>query len=338
MTNLQEKLKNNNLNKGGVVPSNNNNSNNAQKPKSINDLILSMRSQIEMALPKHITADRITRIALSAVRNNPKLADCDAISLLAALMQSAQLGLEPNTPLGQAYMIPYGGKVQFQIGYKGILDLAYRSGEYQMIYAIEVYKNDTFNYNYGLNPNIEHRPADIPDGEPVYYYAVFKLKNGGSDFRVWSKEKVMKHSQKYSQAVQKGWTSPWKTDFDAMAKKTVLIDLLKIAPRSIEFASKVGADATIKSEISHDMSEVVPLDILNGMGNEEQQEKIEPPKNPTTKKERVENVKNHFENTATDPVENGEPNFDNIMIEDENDAGMNDIFKDNDRHLPRGVL
>jgi len=148
----------------------------------------------------------------------------------------------------------------------------------------------------------------------------------------------MKHSQKYSQAVQKGWTSPWKTDFDAMAKKTVLIDLLKIAPRSIEFASKVGADATIKSEISHDMSEVVPLDILNGMGNEEQQEKIEPPKNPTTKKERVENVKNHFENTATDPVENGEPNFDNIMIEDENDAGMNDIFKDNDRHLPRGVL
>lgn len=335
MSNLQEKLRGNNFNKGGLVPSSNNA--NQSKPKSISDLILSMKSQIEMALPKHITADRITRIALSAVRNNPKLAECDAISLLAALMQSAQLGLEPNTPLGQAYMIPYGGKVQFQIGYKGILDLAYRSGEYQMIYAIEVYKNDTFSYNYGLNPNIEHIPSDDPEGEPVYYYAVFKLKNGGSDFRVWSKEKVMKHANKYSQAVQKGWTSPWKTDFDAMAKKTVLIDLLKYAPKSIELAKQINADSTVKTEIAHDMSEVVPLDIFNGMGEEKQQE-IPENKKPEEKKERATNIKKHFEGTATDIVE-GDPNFDTIMIDDENDNEMNGIFAEkSDPKLPRGVL
>lgn len=338
MSSLQEKLKNNNLNKNGMVPSNN--SNQPNKPKSINDLILSMKSQIEMALPKHITADRITRIALSAVRNNPKLAECDAISLLAALMQSAQLGLEPNTPLGQAYMIPYGGKVQFQIGYKGILDLAYRSNEYQMIYAMEVYQNDDFDYNYGLSPDIKHKPADIPEGEPIYYYAVFKLKNGGSDFRVWSREKVGKHAHKYSQAVQKGWTSPWKTDFDAMAKKTVLIDLLKYAPKSIELAKQINTDATVKTEISRDMSEVVPLNIFEEMehnNNNEQADRIEEPKTDP-KRERVERVKKTFANdTLTTPSEK-EPDFDSIIVEDENDAEMNNIFADKDRSLPRGVL
>lgn len=252
---LNNKLQNNQFNKNQAHPTAPQN-----KQDTIGNLIMKMRGQIELALPKHLTADRLARIALTAVRNNDRLANCNVNSLLGAIMQSAQLGLEPNTPLGQCYIIPYnsknGAEAQFQIGYKGIIDLAYRSGQYKNIYAMEVYENDVFQYQYGLDTNLVHIPTDIPNGEPVKYYAVYKLQNGGADFRVWSKEKILKHAEKYSKAVQKGWTSPWQTDFDAMAKKTVLIDLLKYAPKSIEFSREISADETIKYDISKDMLEV----------------------------------------------------------------------------------
>ncbi|CAM5244876.1 hypothetical protein LSPH24S_06379 [Lysinibacillus sphaericus] len=104
-------------------------------------------------------ADRIARIALTAVRATPKLLECDQMSFLAALMQSAQLGVEPNTGLGQAYLIPYGKQVQFQLGYKGLIDLAVRSGQYKAIYAHEVYKEDEFSFAYGLHKDLVHVPS-----------------------------------------------------------------------------------------------------------------------------------------------------------------------------------
>jgi recombination protein RecT len=215
-------------------------------------LLKRMQPQIEKALPKHISPDRMARVALTAYNSNSKLKECNPMSVLAAVLISSQLGLEVNTPLGQAYIIPYGKQAQFQIGYKGLLDLAYRSGEYQVIYAMEVYENDEFDFAYGLDPYLTHKPAREPKGEPVYYYAVYKTKNGGSNFRVWSREKIDKHAKKYSQAVQKGWTSPWKTDFDAMAKKTVLKDLLKYAPLSIEMAQQISTDNTVGTNIDTD--------------------------------------------------------------------------------------
>jgi recombination protein RecT len=219
-------------------------------------LLKKMEPEIARALPKHLTADRLARIALTSIRQNPKLLGCDQMSLLAGVMQSAQLGLEPNTPLGEAYLIPYGKEAQFQIGYKGIIALAHRTGEYQSIYAHEVYPNDKFEYAYGLDKKLIHVPADEPEGEPIYYYAVYKLKNGGFDFVVWSAKKIDAHAKKYSQAYQKGWTTPWKTDFPAMAKKTVLKEVLKYAPKSAELAKALAADETIKHEIAEDMSEV----------------------------------------------------------------------------------
>ena len=119
---------------------------------SLRDVVVAMQDDIAKALPKVITADRFTRIALSALSNNPKLYECSKLSFLGALMNAAQLGLEPNTPLGQAYLIPYYNnkekrlECQFQIGYKGLLDLAYRSGEIAMIQAYIVYENATFEY------------------------------------------------------------------------------------------------------------------------------------------------------------------------------------------------
>lgn len=232
---------------------------------TIAKLIEKMGPEIKRALPKHITPDRMARIALTAVRNNAKLAQADPMSLLSAVMQSAQLGLEPNTPLGEAYLIPYENKnkgvteAQFQMGYKGLLSLAHRTNEYKAIYAHEIYPNDEFSFEYGLYKDLKHVPADIPEGNPVYYYAVYHLKNGGSDFVVWSRDKIQKHATEYSMAYKKGWSSPWKSDFDAMAKKTVLKDVLKYAPKSIEFAKQLSTDETIKKDVSEDMTEVIDM-------------------------------------------------------------------------------
>lgn len=238
---------------------------------TLNALLKRMGPEIQRALPKHMDADRIARIALTAVRTTPKLLECDQTSFLAAIMQSAQLGVEPNTGLGQAYLIPYGKQVQFQLGYKGLIDLAVRSGQYKAIYAHEVYENDEFEWQYGLTKDLIHKPATNPEGDPIGYYAVYHLQNGGYDFVYWTRERIDKHAHKFSQAVQKGWTSPWKTNYDAMAKKTVLKEVLKYAPKSIELQKSVEADSTIKNEFSNDMSEII--DITDYSVEEENQNK-----------------------------------------------------------------
>lgn len=212
------------------------------KKASLRDVVVAMQDDIAKALPKVITPERFTRIALSALSNNPKLYECSKLSFLGALMNSAQLGLEPNTPLGQAYLIPYYNnkekrlECQFQIGYKGLLDLAYRSGEISMVQAYIVYENDTFEYELGLEPILKHKPAPSNRGNMTYAYAMFKLKNGGQSFIVMSKDDILNYGRRYSKTFNAG---PWQTDFEAMAKKTVLKQLLKYAPIRSDFITDV---------------------------------------------------------------------------------------------------
>ena len=161
-------------------------------------------------------------------------------------------------------MIPFKNKgvdeVQFQIGYKGLLDLAYRSGEIDVIQAHIVYQNDTFECEYGLDPKLKHVPADKNRGEPIKVYALFKTKDGGFGFEVMSMEDCREHAKKYSKAFSSAY-SPWSTNFEEMAKKTVLKRVLKYAPLKSEFVKGVVQDGTVKTEISEDMyavkSEVV---------------------------------------------------------------------------------
>lgn len=225
--------------------------------KAMGDLLKRMHTQIEKALPSVITPERFTRIALTAYSRNEKLQECTAESFLGSMMQSAQLGVEPNTPLGQAYLIPYRNKgvmeVQFQLGYRGMIDLAYRSGEVQNIQAHEVYENDTFEYELGLEPKLRHIPALKDRGNVILYYAVFKLTNGGVGFEVMSKEDVEAFAKKKSKTYG---TGPWQSDFDAMAKKTLVKRLLKFAPLKSDFVRAVTADETIKSWISENMADL----------------------------------------------------------------------------------
>lgn len=230
-----------------------------KQPQTIKDYINAMSGEIAKALPQVMTPERFTRIALSAVSNTPKLGNCTPQSFLGAMMNAAQLGLEPNTPLGQAYLIPFENRkkgvteCQFQIGYKGLIDLAYRSGEVKMIDAQTVYENDEFEYELGIDPVLKHKPARTNRGNPIYFYATFKLTNGGQGFHVMSIEDVREHAKKYSKTYNNG---PWQTNFEEMAKKTVLKKLLKYAPLKTEFVKQVTQDETIKTEISDHMEDV----------------------------------------------------------------------------------
>ena len=227
--------------------------------KTMQQYIKSMEKEIAKALPSVITPERFTRIVLSAISVNPKLGQCTPASFLGAMMTSAQLGLEVNTPLGQAYVLPYSNKgtleAQFQIGYKGLIDLAYRSGEVEVIQSHVVYENDEFVCSYGLNPELTHKPAFADRGEPIKVYAVFKTKSGGYGFEVMSMDDVRRHAAKYSKSYNNSF-SPWKTNFEEMAKKTVLKRVLKYAPLKSDFIRAASQDETIKTGLAADMYDV----------------------------------------------------------------------------------
>lgn len=236
------------------------------------------KGELAKALPSHVTIDRVLRIAVAAVARNPKLAACTQQSLIAGVVISSQLGLELNTPLGHAWLIPYDRsenrngtwvkvpEAQFQLGYQGIIDLAYRTEKYNMIYAEEVYTNDRFSYSYGFDKHLEHVPCEDEDrGELRGIYAVYHLKSGGKDFKYWSVGKITAHAMKYS----KSWdeknkrfqkNSAWADSFEGMARVPVLKDLLKLAPKSIEFARQITLDGTTKGEIIADMSTAHEID------------------------------------------------------------------------------
>ena len=240
--------------------------NNGEK-KNMQTYIKSMEGEIKKALPSVLTPERFTRMVLSAISTNPKLGSCTPQSFLGAMMSAAQLGLEPNTPLGQAYILPYQNKgvleAQFQLGYKGLIDLAYRSGEVEVVQAHIVYENDDFECEFGLEPKLTHIPADSERGKPIKVYAMFKTKSGGYGFEVMSMDDVRNHAQKYSKAYSSSF-SPWATNFEEMAKKTVLKKCLKYTPLKSDFVKGIVQDETIKNEVSEDMYDVPNVIVYDG--------------------------------------------------------------------------
>ncbi len=245
----------------------------AGKPVTIQDYIKRMEGEIKKALPSVMTPERFTRITLSALSSNRNLQACTPASFLGAMMTAAQLGLEPNTPLGQAYLIPYRNhgqmECQFQLGYKGMMELAYRPKIVNTIQAHTVYENDEFEYELGLDPKLRHVPAKGSRGEPVCFYGMWRTKDGGYGFEVMSVEAVRNHAQKYSKAYKNG---PWQTNFEEMAKKTVLKRALKYAPMGTEFARAISADGAVRSELSEDMFSLPDEAVIETEGYEVEEE------------------------------------------------------------------
>ncbi len=230
--------------------------------KSVAGLLEQMKGEIARCLPKHLTTERMTRIALTELRKTPKLQECEPMSFIAAIMQASQLGLEPGV-LGSCYLIPFNnnktGKVEcnFIPGYRGFLDLARRSGQIVSLTAHTVYENDTFIYEYGLEEKLIHKPTMDDKGVLIAVYSVAKLKDGGHQFEVMSKKEV----DEIRKQSKSGNFGPWVTHYDEMAKKTVLRKLFKWLPCSVEMQKAVVLDEQadvglqdIKSAASEDFN------------------------------------------------------------------------------------
>lgn len=222
---------------------------------NVKSFMESQRANLAAVLPKHVDADRMLKLALGAMRTTPKLLNCNVESLMGAVVTCSTLGLEPNTPLGHAYLIPFENRqkgttdVQIVFGYKGLIDLARRSGQIVSIAAHEVCQNDEFHFSYGLDEKLTHKPALTNRGEVIAFYAVAKLQGGGYAFEVMGRdqiEEIRDASQNYKFAREKGKTV-WGQHFVEMGRKTVLRRLFKYLPVSIELATAANIDSNTEA-------------------------------------------------------------------------------------------
>lgn len=229
--------------KGEIVPRNG-------APKTdLPSMLERLRPEIARAVPRHVNPDRMLRIALTTLRMNANLMKCTPASFLGAVMSASQLGLEIGGPLAQAYLIPYKTECTLVISYRGMLNLARRSGMVTAIYAYDVREGDKFSYKLGLNPDIQHEPNDTPDREEkplTHVYAVAKLKDGEPIFTVLTKAQVEKYRRR-SRAASEG---PWVTDTVAMSLKTAVRRLFTWIPQSTEMATAAAIDEAPERGIS----------------------------------------------------------------------------------------
>lgn len=219
--------------------------------KNNNDVISfinqpSMKEQLAVALPRHMTAERMIRIATTEIRKVPALGDCDTMSFVSAIVQCSQLGLEPGGALGHAYLLPFGNKnensgkknVQLIIGYRGMIDLARRSGQIASLSARVVREGDDFSFEFGLEEKLVHRPGENEDAPVTHVYAVARLKDGGTQFEVMTRKQI----ELVRAQSKAGNNGPWVTHWEEMAKKTAIRRLFKYLPVSIEIQRAVSMD------------------------------------------------------------------------------------------------
>ena len=215
------------------------------------------KKQLALAVPKHLSADRMARIAATELRKTPALLNTTPASFLGAVMQSAQLGLEPGSALGQAYLVPYGNQSQLILGYRGMIDLARRSGQVLSLSAFAVHEGDDFNYQLGLHPDIHHVPSCEADRvkKPItFVYAVANLRGGGYQFEVMSRAEV--------EAVKAKSKNIWNNYFEAMALKTVIRRLFKYLPVSIEALQVANVDAKREAGEKIDPNDVIDINAV----------------------------------------------------------------------------
>jgi len=194
---------------------------------------------------------------ISVANGNPQLRKAQPMSIIGAAMVAATMQLQVIPTLGQAYLIPYGSQCQLQVGYLGILQLCQRSGQFKKILAAPVHEGeyisgDEFDEDYVFDK--KQKKSD----KVIGYMAKFELLNGFTKVAYWDIDKVKAHAQKFSQAFRAGYNSPWKSDFDAMAQKTVLKSILKFAPKSVEMQRAITFDQSV---VNTNVSDVQDLDI-----------------------------------------------------------------------------
>jgi recombination protein RecT len=216
------------------------------KPHTVAELLTSngFKKQIALALPKHMNPERMARIALTELRKNPKLSSCNIQSFACSILNASQAGLELGGIFGQAYLVPYGNECQLIIGFRGMVELAHRSGKIVNINADIVRLGDEFEYQNGRNPDLKHKPM-MDEGKPItHVYACASLANGGFQFVVMTKQEVDRISSKSKSK------NIWNEHYAEMAKKTAIRRLFKMLPVSAELAKVIALDdASERGEI-----------------------------------------------------------------------------------------
>jgi recombination protein RecT len=210
-----------------------------KRPVTILDKLEAMRPQIALALPKHLTPERMIRIAITCLRTNPALAECDMQSILASVMLASQLGLEPGV-LGQCFLIPYKTTCTLVPGWLGILDLVSRAGK-ATAWTGAVYKGDEFDWSLGDRPYVRHKPSG-DETELTHIYAIARTR--GADWpivEVWSVAKIIKHRERFNRVGERHYSYK---HFEMYGRKVVLLQALKYVPRSIELATAFSLDAS----------------------------------------------------------------------------------------------
>jgi recombination protein RecT len=228
-----------------------------QEPQTLQTLIEKSARELGRALPDHMRPERLVRIALTCIRLNPELGRCTPESFLGSLFTAAQIGIEPVA--GRAYLLPFNNnrkvgnvwqnvkEVQFVLGYKGLAELFYRHEKAVQLAWGTVHENDDFSYAYGTDAFIKHRPAEKNHGAVKGYYVIAKLQGGGQPFMYMSHADCIEHGKKHSKTYdttkkQFNSKSPWATSEDSMCLKTVMIQLMKLLPLSVELQRAVATD------------------------------------------------------------------------------------------------
>ena len=223
----------------------------SNKANTLVTLVDQMAPQIARALPKHMTPDRMARVVLTALRINPQLAQTTRESFAGCIMSCAQLGLEPNTPLGQAYLIPRKNKklgtleCTMIIGYQGYVDLAHRA--HCQVTAEAVREGDLFEYGMGLNPYLNHVPSDLGDREdkPITHaYAIARPQGMPPFFKVLSRAQIEARRKRGGNRSY----SPWDTDYEAMACKCSVRAMSRFLPKSVEISQALAIDIAAETE------------------------------------------------------------------------------------------
>ena len=230
----------------------------------LRDMLESMKGEIAKALPSHIKPERMLRVAATAIQRTPKLLECSEISVVKAIVEASQLGLEPDGVLGQAYLVPYGKECQLIPGYRGLINLARRSGEIKDVMAEIVYEKDEFDYQKGTEPKLVHKPSrDADPGPMIGAYAIAFFRDGGNHYEFMFKGQI-DAIRRRSKAANNG---PWVTDYEEMAKKTVTKRLCKWLPMSVELAHAMSLEAAAdRREYDFDVTSgkpVAPASVLD---------------------------------------------------------------------------
>jgi len=205
---------------------------------TVDQMLMKSADQIQKVLPITMQSERFIRVALTTIRKSPKLQQCNPLSVCSAIMQAAQLGLEFSDAMGHAYLVPYGNEATLLIGYRGLIELARRSGHIRKMESRVVYEGDFFDYDFGIESKLVHRPCG-KSTNVVHFYAIAFLADGSHQFEVMSKEQIDEHRDKFA---RKG-SDAWGKSYEEMGRKTVVRRLLKMLPLSTDLANAIELEA-----------------------------------------------------------------------------------------------